>query len=385
MNMTNNIVHDKMDEKDMPIEEVYDINEENEIANTEYEKEPIDSNGLKNSISKQIWSIKDIVKKIQADELILDPEYQRREDLWSNEKKVQFIESLLMGIHVPPIYTVELEEDEDDLFAGTMYEVVDGKQRMHTIKTFFNNEFKLEAKYLSYFKEEVGNKKYLELMQDSAGKKFMQDLGSYVIDNYVIKSTVGTSLKYDIFERLNKGAKKLNPNEIRRASYSSELIKYIDNIVEDLHEKELTEYLKIFNKGDYKRFNDCGKYYAALAFEHNTNIEFKVVDNYNSRPVEMINNYLEAVQKKVISFDIDHVNSVLNSYNQLAIIEGITSHEIYAFVGFVSRNLLTLEQVAIIRTKEKFNETITASATTTRLVNKRIKIIMDYINENPSC
>ncbi len=385
MNITNKEEFDITEESDMTSQEEYDINEENEIANTEYEKEAIDSNGLKNSISKQIWSIKDIVKKIQSDELILDPEYQRREDLWSNEKKVQFIESLLMGIHVPPIYTVELEEDEEDLFAGTMYEVVDGKQRMHTIKTFFNNDFKLEAKYLSYFKEEVGNKKYQELMQDSSGKKFMQDLGSYVIDNYVIKSTVGTSLKYDIFERLNKGAKKLNPNEIRRASYSSELIKHIDNIVEELHESNLTEYLKIFNKGDYKRFNDCGKYYAALAFEHNINIDEKVVDNYNSRPVEMINNYLEAIQRKIIAFDIQHVNTVLNAYNELAIIEGITSHEIYAFVGFVSRNLLTLDQVAIIRTKKEFNETITASATTTRLVNKRIQIIMDFINENSSC
>lgn len=384
--MTNNIVHEIRDESDMTTDEIYDINEENEIANTEYEKEPIDSNGLKNSISKQIWSIKDIVKKIQADELILDPEYQRREDLWNNEKKVQFIESLLMGIHVPPIYTVELEDDEDDLFAGTMYEVVDGKQRMHTIKTFFNNEFKLEAKYLSYFKEEVGNKKYQELMQDSAGKKFMQDLGSYVIDNYVIKSTVGTSLKYDIFERLNKGAKKLNPNEIRRASYSSDLIKYIDNKVEDLHENKLTEYLKIFNKGDYKRFNDCGKYYAALAFEHNTNIEAKVVDNYNSRPVEMINNYLEAVQKKVISFDREHVNLVLQSYNQLAIIDGISSHEIYALVVFVTQKLITLDQVTEIRANDKFRNTLTtSSATTTRLVNKRIEIIVDYIDENSGC
>lgn len=358
----------------------YDINESDELYNEEYEKGKIDSNGLKGSITKQIWSIKDIVKKIKSQELILDPEYQRREGLWSLEKKVQFIESLLMGIHVPPIYTVELEDDEADLFAGTKYEVVDGKQRLHTIKTFFNDEFKLETKYLSYFKEEVGNKFFSELVVDTEGKKFIHDLGSYVIDNYVIKSTVGTSLKYDIFERLNKGSKKLNPNEIRRASYSSELIKHIDSVIENLYKNDHKKYQSIFNKGDYKRFNDCGKYYAALAFEHNINIEEKCINNYNSRPVEMINNYLEEVQKKNIKFDEDKISKVIEAYNKLAIMIDISSHEIYAFIAFVSRGMIVDSDIDNIRRIEKFKDTLSSSSsTTTSLVNKRIDIIVEYI------
>ena len=80
----------------------------------------------KTKIVKQTWSIIEIFQKINEKKLILDPEYQRNV-IWDTEKKTSFIESLYMGIIIPPIYVVEIPSD--DIFIGSRYEVVDGKQR----------------------------------------------------------------------------------------------------------------------------------------------------------------------------------------------------------------------------------------------------------------
>ena len=84
----------------------------------------------KTKIVKQTWSIIEIFQKIKEDKLILEPEYQRN-DIWDLGKKTEFIESLYMGIIIPPIYVVEVPSE--DILSGNRYEVVDGKQRLSTL------------------------------------------------------------------------------------------------------------------------------------------------------------------------------------------------------------------------------------------------------------
>ena len=55
----------------------------------------------KTKIVKQTWSILEIYDKIQTSKLVLDPTYQRNV-VWKMDKKVSFIESLYMGIIIPP-------------------------------------------------------------------------------------------------------------------------------------------------------------------------------------------------------------------------------------------------------------------------------------------
>ena len=61
----------------------------------------------KTKIVKQTWSIQEIYQKIKSKRLDLSPDYQRN-DIWKNDKQTAFIESLFMGIIVPPIYVVEI-------------------------------------------------------------------------------------------------------------------------------------------------------------------------------------------------------------------------------------------------------------------------------------
>lgn len=110
----------------------------------------------KTKIVKQTWSIIEIYQKMEDKKLILDPDYQRN-IIWDEEKKTSFIESLYMGIIIPPIYVVEIPST--DILSGNKYEVVDGKQRLSTIKTFINNDLKLREKNLEYYADLFGEKK----------------------------------------------------------------------------------------------------------------------------------------------------------------------------------------------------------------------------------
>ena len=99
----------------------------------------------KTKIVKQTWSILEIFQKIKDKKLILDPNYQRRE-IWKDDKKTAFIESLYMEIMIPPIYVVEIPGD--DLLSENKYEVVDGKQRLTAVLDFINGKLVLAEKSL---------------------------------------------------------------------------------------------------------------------------------------------------------------------------------------------------------------------------------------------
>ena len=64
------------------------------------------------------------------------PEYQRRLR-WTVLQKSRLIKSLLLNIPVPSVFFFENE--------AARYEVMDGQQRLNTIKEFMNNEFSLSS------------------------------------------------------------------------------------------------------------------------------------------------------------------------------------------------------------------------------------------------
>ena len=70
----------------------------------------------------------EIIRMYKQDELIIRLEYQRF-FRWNSKQKTSFIESILLGIPIPPIYIVE-----DKI---GIWELVDGFQRISTIISFF--------------------------------------------------------------------------------------------------------------------------------------------------------------------------------------------------------------------------------------------------------
>lgn len=73
------------------------------------------------------------------------PKYQRRHR-WDIKKRSQLIESFLMNIPIPPIFLFENNYNQ--------YEIMDGRQRIDTLRSFMNNEFPLRS--LEFWRELEG-------------------------------------------------------------------------------------------------------------------------------------------------------------------------------------------------------------------------------------
>lgn len=160
--------------------------------------------------------------------LILNPDFQRKYkwDKDGNERASKFIESCLMRIPLPACYFAENENGNHD--------VIDGVQRITTIKKFFNDEFRLEG--LTIFKELEG-KLFSEIGD------FKNELESTTIRCVVLRKENPKELVKEIFARLNQGAVQLSSQEIRHAIYPGTF----DNLLIELGQ---IPFIETFGRGD---------------------------------------------------------------------------------------------------------------------------------------
>lgn len=338
----------------------------------------------KTKIVKQTWSILEIFQKTRSGRLNLSPDYQRN-NIWKIDKQTAFIESLFMGIIIPPIYVVEIPGA--NMLEESSYEVVDGKQRLSTIKNFLTDEIVLHEKSLEYYTDWFGGKKYTDITSEY--KELTNAMLSSVLDIYVITANSPEFTKYDIFSRLNKGAEKLKVNEIRKAIYRSQLLLDIDTFVKERLDKELNpefseQYNKIFTRTAQIRYDDYGRFYRSIAFYIKSNIETHIVDGYNSRPREMINNVLYGIQKGEIVISSEELEAILVSTLELKekMIDNTDGADyiIDACIPFVVRNKeLVYEKLETIINNPQIKESLLKSPATTSNVNDRLKEVCNIM------
>ncbi|ACV64234.1 protein of unknown function DUF262 [Desulfofarcimen acetoxidans DSM 771] len=101
------------------------------------------------------WTIETMISQLKKGNIDLNPKFQRR-DAWGEEDKSRLIESLILGIPVPPIIIAEHKKQRNK------YIVIDGKQRLLSLRQFAadnNDEFNnLKLKGLQFLKELNGYK-----------------------------------------------------------------------------------------------------------------------------------------------------------------------------------------------------------------------------------
>lgn len=168
-----------------------------------------------------------LVDRVRKKKLKLNPEFQRKYkwDKDGHQRASRFIESCLMRIPLPACYFAE-DEKKDHL-------VIDGVQRITTIKNFFENKFALEG--LTVYKE-LNGKKFSEIGE------YQNDLETYTIRCIVLRNDNAKELIKDIFARLNQGSVTLSRQEIRHALYPGKL----NDLLIELAQNET---IKNFGKG----------------------------------------------------------------------------------------------------------------------------------------
>lgn len=165
-------------------------------------------------VSKEQYSLLHVKRLVlERGEFMIDPEFQRR-DVWNSKQRSELVESILMGIPLPIVYLFETKDGSK--------QVVDGRQRISTIVNFLQDEFPLkDLKILP----EYNGKKFSDL------PPFMQGVfEDFQLFCYVIQPPTPERVKYDIFDRVNRGGTKLNSQEMRNALYRGKITSLIETV-----------------------------------------------------------------------------------------------------------------------------------------------------------
>lgn len=162
------------------------------------------------------WTIETLFLQISKGNIDLEPAFQRR-SAWDNIRKSRLIESIIVGMPVPNIVLAE-----NKLHRGRFI-VIDGKQRLLSIKDFFDNSLILKG--LDIRQDLNGKSKSTILTED---KEFLENS---TLRSSLIKNWKDDSFLYAIFYRLNSGSLPLSPQELRKALIGGKLISKIENYV----------------------------------------------------------------------------------------------------------------------------------------------------------
>lgn len=151
----------------------------------------------------------------ESREIDIHPEFQRFYR-WSDVQKTNLIESILLGIPIPPVFVSQRKDG--------VWDVVDGLQRLSTIYQFMgvlkNEEEEKVAPLV------LSGTKYLPSLEGvvwSSPDNMETDLGQELrlivkrskINVSIILKESDETAKYDLFQRLNTGGSELSPQEVR--------------------------------------------------------------------------------------------------------------------------------------------------------------------------
>ena len=177
------------------------------------------------NVSKDDSSVYELKRQKDLERIQLSPSYQRG-NVWSSKQKSELIESILMGIPLPIMYFFQ---DNSGI-----KQVVDGKQRLSALFDFMDNKFSLSE---------------LNILQELKGKKFKNlngldqgKLEDYKIPINVIKPPTPDRIKFDIFDRVNRGGTRLNNQEMRNAIYQGRATKLLEELKDNENFKKATDY-----------------------------------------------------------------------------------------------------------------------------------------------
>ncbi len=176
-------------------------------------------------ITRQIMPVRELLRSEET--LQLDPGYQREGGIWTRDRQQLFVDSILNGFDVPPMYLHRLRPPEFREGRAATYAVVDGRQRLETLVGFAADEFRLAADFrlleevedsqpslsdeLAYGPDRYSSRTLSELRAESPSLYYK--FTDYELPVTVIE-TSDPDLIEELFFRLNEGV-PLTPAEKR--------------------------------------------------------------------------------------------------------------------------------------------------------------------------
>lgn len=167
------------------------------------------------------YSIIEIMQMLDRRELVVNQEYQRGPGLWPNGASSYFIDTILENFPFPKIYVYELLDKGE---RSLKREIVDGQQRIGTIRRFYSNEFALGAE------SRFAGKRFRDL-DDEAQNHFI----SYNVAVDVIRNANRSDI-LQMFRRMNAYTLPLNEAEKRHSSFQGRFKWFINYLADSFNE-----------------------------------------------------------------------------------------------------------------------------------------------------
>jgi hypothetical protein len=152
----------------------------------------------------------------QNKQLNLNPPYQRR-SVWTLRDKQFFLDTIFRNYPSPAIF---LHKTINESGKAT-YHVVDGKQRTQTILDFVNDQIRIAKDFGDV---RLDGKRWSELQGEQDLK---QRFWNYQITVEMIDFVEGRIVN-EVFDRLNRNARRLVPQELRHAKFEGWLISAVE-------------------------------------------------------------------------------------------------------------------------------------------------------------
>lgn len=163
-------------------------------------------------------SMGEIINLYKDEELVIDPVFQRLYR-WGEDRKTRFIESLILGIPIPPIFVYQ---DENGI-----WELIDGLQRLSTVLQLTGDLKGERADELgalvlngTRFLPSLDTKRWKESApgaNDGIGQALQIEIKRARIRVEILKSDSDVSAKFELFQRLNTGGASLTEQEVRNS------------------------------------------------------------------------------------------------------------------------------------------------------------------------
>ena len=257
--------------------------------------------------SEVIKSTEDIKIKY-IDSIILKPDYQR-EYRFSMAEESSLIESILVGIPIPPVFLCTTR------YKGVrVIDVVDGQHRLKAFYRFWTNAFPLsDLPILSH----LNGKTYSDL-----DIEYKEKILSYKLSTYVFENFPGKNFELEVFNRYNRGSKPLTAQEIRNAVYASPYNDWVSDFVEKLYKSDNNPLKEIYNvtKSRFlKKKVHEGIFTILYVLEHGICTNFKNSTDYANEYMQekslFSKNNIENKCENETEDDLDKMISRFNKFN----------------------------------------------------------------------
>lgn len=195
--------------------------EDEDKSGSDLKMKPWNPNDIR--ITTKNFTIREIYTQIedkepdQEKELDLAPDFQRA-FVWNTKQQIRLIESILLGIPLPAFY---FNQDKDGA-----QQVIDGVQRLTTIKHFMSNQLELKEEHLEYLSPLKGAT--FSTLDPATKRRFA---GTQIVA-HVIEPQTPDDVKYDIFNRVNTGGSPLTAQEIRHCMSKGRSREFLRKLVE---------------------------------------------------------------------------------------------------------------------------------------------------------